>query len=102
MISKGKQIYSSERDPLTEVYTRRSFWYILQEEFRDFSDYPEKPKTLIVVGIDNIIQLNDMYGRNFGDQLLSEFARFLSENSRKSFDIIGRVRGSGFGIILSG
>ena len=101
-MNKRKQIYSSEKDPLTEVYTRRSFWYILQEEFRDFSDYPEKSKTLIVVGIDNIIQLNDMYGRNFGDQLLSEFARFLSENSRKSFDIIGRVRGSGFGIILIG
>lgn len=54
---------------------------------------------LMMIGIDNFKNINDKYGRNFGDDVLRVVARILEENVRYS-DTVYRLDGDKFAVIL--
>ncbi|WP_427981818.1 diguanylate cyclase [Agarivorans sp.] len=86
-------------DPLTQLSNRRAFFdygeQLLEQAYRQ-----QKSLSLIMVDIDNFKNLNDTYGHALGDQALVAFATTLKNNLR-STDIIARLGGEEFAIMLS-
>src|SRR5262245_7093269 len=79
---------------LNDRYLRRR----LAEEFKRARRYGT-PLSLMMVDLDHFKQVNDKYGHDCGDQILSEFARILLDNAGE-IDIVGRYGGEEFLIIL--
>jgi diguanylate cyclase (GGDEF)-like protein len=86
--------YLSEKDHLTNTYTRR----FVSGQFLRLS---KKSRTMHVFLLDlnNFKMINDQYGHDAGDEVLSNVAHCL-KNSAGSNDIVGRWGGDEF-IILS-
>ena len=55
--------------------------------------------SLVILDIDHFKRINDLFGHNAGDMALSEVARVLSRNLRKS-DIACRLGGEEFALVL--
>jgi len=66
--SEGRRLISeTERDPLTGLYN----WnYFLAYANRIFKEHPEKHMDAVVINIDRFHSVNDLHGRDFGDQVL--------------------------------
>ncbi|WP_394171327.1 diguanylate cyclase domain-containing protein [Saccharospirillum alexandrii] len=85
-------------DELTGVLNRRGF---LKATNQIFENRP--PGTLIWLGmdIDHFKRFNDSHGHVAGDALLQKFGETLNEFSR-SDDVVGRLGGEEFGLLLVG
>jgi two-component system, cell cycle response regulator len=85
-------------DSLTGLYNRR---YTLAHLDRLLSRIAEttKPVSVLMVDIDHFKQVNDTYGHGVGDEVLRDLTARLSANLR-SFDLIGRLGGEEFLVIL--
>ncbi len=59
-----------------------------------------EPAAFLAVGVDNMTIINDMYGYEAADTVLIEIGRRLDDSLRVS-DLIGRLGGDRFGIVLS-
>ena len=109
-ISKLKQEYDREKetactleeeakkDSLTHIYnayTARK----LAEAFIDES--PENLAALLIVDLDDFKQINDQYGHLFGDAVLIQTAKTI-KNLFRSEDIVGRIGGEEFMILMKG
>lgn len=53
----------------------------------------------MVIGIDRFKEINDTYGHNLGDELILALTKLLNDNMR-SVDMIGRINGDEFALIL--
>ena len=87
-------------DDLTGVANRRRF----TQAFKDALSTQKrkgKPLSLLILDLDKFKQVNDTYGHACGDDVLKEVAQRLSTMLRPS-DLIGRIGGEEFGIILMG
>ena len=87
------------RDPLTAALNRRGF---LQELHRTMSEVEryKTPAAVIYIDLDGFKALNDGYGHATGDAVLKHVGRVLLDSVRES-DIVGRLGGDEFGIILN-
>jgi diguanylate cyclase (GGDEF) domain len=95
------QIYScSYRDQLTGVYNRRYLDRIIKRELSR-SCRGNGCLSIAVIDLDYFKSINDKYGHESGDRILSEFARLLVKNTRKTDSII-RLGGDEFLVILPG
>lgn len=82
----------SERDGLTGLFNRRTFYERLEEALAR----PDTgPSALLYVDLDNFKAVNDLLGHQQGDAVLIEVARLLSAGVRPG-DIAGRVGGDEF------
>lgn len=88
----------SRVDPLTTVCNRRGFYEALDKERIRASRYRHS-MTIAYVDIDNFKKVNDSLGHDVGDKLLVRVAAALRVNLRAS-DLVGRLGGDEFGIIL--
>ena len=88
----------SIRDPLTKLFNRRKFEQILENEIRR-SRRSGRPFCLIMLDMDNFKHINDTYGHPIGDMALKDLSRVLENNTRKT-DIVSRIGGDEFAIIL--
>jgi diguanylate cyclase (GGDEF)-like protein len=88
----------SRTDPLTGVLNRRGFEVRLAAEFAE-SVRTGDPLTLILADLDRFKEINDTYGHQTGDQLLSWAAGRLADNLRAS-DAAGRLGGDEFSLVL--
>jgi len=88
------------QDQLTGLLNRRGF-----EEYgsRAFAAArrAESPMSVIMTDIDRFKYINDKYGHAAGDTALVHFARLMSE-SRREEDVIARVGGEEFALLLPG
>jgi diguanylate cyclase (GGDEF)-like protein len=89
----------ADRDPLTPTVNRRAFVREL-ERTKAYVDRYKAPAAVIYFDIDGMKTINDRYGHAIGDEVLVVVARTLMGNVRSS-DIVGRLGGDEFGIILS-
>ncbi len=95
---KKKLEVSVRTDPLTNLPNRRGWSEKLEYEKIRF-DRRQNPFTVIIGDIDHFKNINDTYGHDAGDHILTWIARMLKENSRKQ-DVVSRWGGEEFIILL--
>ena len=87
-------------DPVTHTFTREYLFTLFKKEIAK-----KEPYTLMLVSIDNLHDINDMFGVNNGDKVLYETAQWIGEFLEKKginkFPI-GHFKGGDFIIGLRG
>lgn len=81
-------------DNLTEVYNRHKFYQLAEYEIGKTRRY-SRPLSLIMFDIDNFKQINDTYGHDVGDYILSTLAKIITGHLRKT-DVLARWGGEEF------
>jgi diguanylate cyclase (GGDEF)-like protein len=90
---------TADQDHLIPVFNRRAFVRELTRH-SGFAHRYGTPASLIYFDLDGFKQVNDTYGHAAGDAVLAHFAQVLLSNVRCG-DVVGRLGGDEFGIILS-
>jgi diguanylate cyclase (GGDEF)-like protein len=86
-------------DSLTGTYNYGLWWKRLNEEFSRAKRLKKPKISLIVFDIDHLNRLNQEYGYFMGDQLLRSIGDRIKSCLRAN-DIVGRIGGDEFGLIL--
>jgi len=89
----------AEKDPLTLLSNRRTFYNLSNMELKKAKRY-HTPISFLYMDLDNFKEINDHFGHETGDILLQSVASTL-KNSVRSIDNIVRLGGDEFGILLS-
>ncbi len=85
-------------DSLTGILNRRSFFELAEVQFDRFKRYKEH-FAFAIIDIDNLKKINDTYGHPAGDHSILLLTDTINAEKRSS-DMIGRLAGDEFGIIL--
>ncbi|MHB0897076.1 MAG: GGDEF domain-containing protein [Spirochaetales bacterium] len=85
-------------DRLTGLYNRNYLFNMLEDEFAR-SARREYAFSLMMIDIDDFKSVNDTFGHNNGDKMLSRFGTLLKESLRK-FDRAFRYGGEEFVVVL--
>lgn len=89
-------------DPLTGLFTRRYFEDWCDKEVEKCRQLNQVPALgLLMFDLDKFKLVNDTFGHQAGDFVLSETAKVLRENARKT-DILGRYGGEELLVLLVG
>ena len=88
------------RDQLTGLLNRRGFKEYGERAF-SAARRAGTPLSVIMTDIDRFKNINDKFGHAAGDAALVHFARMVSE-SRRSEDVVARVGGEEFALLLPG
>lgn len=88
--------YLSFHDELTGLYNRRYF----ENELHRLSTSRRLPLTLLVADMDKLKFINDNYGHKMGDHYIKAAAEILDNSSREE-DIVARIGGDEFAMILA-
>jgi len=89
----------ADEDALTPVANRRAFVRQLTRMI-GFSHRYGVPASVVYIDVNNMKHINDIYGHPAGDAALRRIATVLRDNIRSS-DIVGRLGGDEFGVILA-
>jgi diguanylate cyclase (GGDEF)-like protein len=89
----------ADEDSLTPVANRRAFVRQLTRMIA-FTHRYGVPASVVYFDINNMKQINDEHGHPAGDAALRHIATVLRDNIRSS-DIVGRLGGDEFGVILA-
>lgn len=87
--------YLSFRDSLSGLYNRRYF----EEEMRRMDQRRQGSVGLIILDVDGLKLVNDMFGHDSGDKLLFNVASLLTSCFREE-DIVARIGGDEYAILL--
>jgi diguanylate cyclase (GGDEF)-like protein len=87
-------------DDLTGALNRRAFFERLGDELARSQRYAE-PLTLVICDLDRFKAINDSHGHPAGDAALQRFTQILEQSVRSS-DVVGRIGGDEFALILVG
>ena len=90
--------WQATHDHLTELYNRRYFESVLEQEIRD-SQRTGIMSAMVYIDLDRFKYVNDTAGHETGDRMLLEISRVLSKILRRS-DVIARIGGDEFAILL--
>jgi diguanylate cyclase (GGDEF)-like protein len=90
---------TADQDHLLPLLNRRAFVRELTR-YIAFAGRYGTPASLIYFDLDGFKLVNDTYGHAAGDAVLEHFANVLLANVRDS-DVVGRLGGDEFGILLS-
>ena len=85
-------------DPLTQLYNRRHFESLIENEFATTSRY-KSPASCLMIDVDFFKQVNDQYGHRAGDTVLKEIAQIIKGCLRK-VDTVARWGGEEFVVLL--
>ncbi|WP_024955152.1 GGDEF domain-containing response regulator [Sulfurospirillum arcachonense] len=97
-IEKRKIEKSSHIDPLTKIHNRYIFEELFKYELNMKKRYSQ-PSSLIFFDVDDFKSINDTYGHNVGDEVLSAIAIFFKKKIR-GVDSFIRWGGEEFIILL--
>jgi diguanylate cyclase (GGDEF)-like protein/PAS domain S-box-containing protein len=87
-------------DELTGLYNRRGFFTLVEQLFKQ-AKRTKKGILMLYADIDNMKNINDVFGHKEGDTALKGIADILKTNYRES-DIIARIGGDEFIVIPVG
>jgi len=98
--SLDAQSHLARVDPLTEVRNARAF---LEEATEVVAEChrADRPVTLVYLDLDNFKNINDALGHSGGDDVLQAVAAALTQSTRSN-DLVGRLGGDEFGVVLNG
>lgn len=85
-------------DALTGLVNRRAFMERFSHELARSQRHGPSP-TLIILDIDHFKKINDQYGHPAGDSVLAHLAQLLRASLR-NVDIVGRIGGEEFAVVL--
>lgn len=85
-------------DALTGVYTRHAYQQRLQEEFQRWQRH-RQPLCYSIWDIDHFKHVNDNFGHQTGDRLLTVVARLLADSTRAE-DFVARIGGEEFVVLF--
>lgn len=85
-------------DSLTGLFNRRRFMELAEREFARGKRY-QGARTMLMMDIDHFKRVNDTHGHDVGDEVLRELAR-ISRTALRELDILGRLGGEEFGVLL--
>lgn len=94
----GKIAEIASIDPLTKLYNRQYLFIKLKEELNRYTRY-QTTFSILMIDLDNFKAINDSFGHQKGDEILSKFGNIL-EISKRELDICARYGGEEFIIIL--
>jgi diguanylate cyclase (GGDEF)-like protein len=89
---------ASLTDPLTGVANRRGF-FETGERLLKRARFARKPTALIMFDLDRFKSINDKYGHQMGDEVLTAFCRLATSQLRPN-DLFGRIGGEEFAGLL--
>lgn len=87
-------------DSLSGLYNRKYFELTLEYCGNSLRE-KEEMFSLIYLDIDNFKNINDSYGHAAGDIVIKEISRII-ENSSRSCDVVSRIGGDEFTVLLPG
>ncbi|WP_373034791.1 GGDEF domain-containing protein [Sulfurimonas sp.] len=90
---------ASKEDFLTKLFNRRALDEFMKVKEAEYERYGHN-FTIVMVDLDHFKSVNDNYGHEAGDAVLSAFAKILKDEAR-SVDVVGRFGGEEFMVILS-
>lgn len=97
--SKQEQLlFLSEHDPLTNLMNRRAFDKQLESSLVK-ANRTQRKLAIMFLDLDGFKQVNDTYGHNAGDLVLTTVAQRLEQCIRES-DFVGRLGGDEFVVCL--
>lgn len=85
-------------DPMTGIYNRYHFQKQLKSEWARYLRY-SRPVSLLMLDIDQFKSINDRFGHDVGDQVITFVARMCRRDSRNS-DTAARIGGEEFVLLL--
>lgn len=93
----------SNIDPLTKLVNRRYFEQQFKNEWQRNQRGMRNNNQLafFMIDIDFFKQFNDTYGHQAGDACLVNIAHSIVNNTRRSRDIVARLGGEEFGVIIT-
>ena len=102
-ISEQRQLterlsYQASHDSLTRLLNRREFEARIQGLL---AETPRQPGALLFIDLDQLKLINDSSGHRAGDELLVQLASMMRDQLRPE-DLLGRLGGDEFGVLLSG
>lgn len=97
---EGRLRYEADHDHLTGVLNRGAFLRELELRHQQERRYSDRGAAILVVDLDGLKLVNDAGGHPTGDALLRGAAVSMQERLREA-DLIGRLGGDEFGILVS-
>ena len=91
-----REMYNATHDSLTGLYTAEYLYEMIDQRLTDAN------KTSYMIGyfeVSNFKMVNDVFGREFGKQVLKQMAESLGKNS-SSHAIYGRLSTDSFGMLM--
>jgi diguanylate cyclase (GGDEF)-like protein len=91
--------YISFTDPVTRLHNRSYFDIHLEQEWKR-AHRQRYPLSLLLIDLDHFKSINDRFGHPFGDFVLAEVGLCLSDLQQRSGDLLARVGGEEFALLL--
>ncbi|MCP4288004.1 MAG: GGDEF domain-containing protein [Gammaproteobacteria bacterium] len=99
IVGRIESQYQAMFDHLTGVANRRAFEETMDREwYRVMRD--KRALSLVIADIDNFKLCNDTHGHAVGDRVLKAVAALLERRIRRGADLVARIGGEEFAIIL--
>ncbi len=89
----------SIKDQLTDVYNRRHFLEVLDNEINHLKKYKQNFHVMMI-DLDEFKRINDSHGHLFGDEVLRKVSHQILKSVR-DYDIVARYGGEEFCVIVS-
>lgn len=97
-LERQKAITLANEDPLTGLGNRRRL-QLAFTQLRDTMMKDQRPAFVLMIDLDHFKRINDTYGHDAGDRVLSEVGSLLLRSCRES-DVVTRYGGEEFAILL--
>ena len=91
-----REMYEATHDTLTGLYTKDHLHKLILAEVRS---HPSTVFMILIVNIRNFRVLNDIFGADFVDRVLTDLAAYLTTHLSRRCSI-GRIGGGDFGILI--
>lgn len=89
----------TSRDELTGIANAAKFDEYFEQEWKRSMRY-ERDMALVLVDIDEYESFNAIYGHTHGDETLGRVAATLARTPRRSADLVARLHGTHFAVVL--
>src|SRR5690606_19625851 len=89
----------SQQDSLTQIYHRRTFNELAQQQWRN-AVRQHQPMSALIMNVDHFKPINDNYGHPAGDECLKKISHTIKGCLHRPGDLLGRYGGEEFVVLL--